>query len=240
MQKNDLVNIIKKYYLEGICQSVRCDVKDKVLKVSKKSEDASVLVMLDANVNLEDGEFGIFGTGNLLTLLGALDDEITIDYQFHKNKQVGLNLSDKMVNATFLLGDLSLDEFAPAGFKSSLPEFDIEIPLKKDLIDRFVKGRNALKDSKIVAFLPASDICDVVINFDPTHGSNRITIPFPAKITEQFEVAAFNIDPIQKALSANSDFREGSISISQRGLMQIKFIGEDYEVKYYLNKLDIS
>lgn len=240
MQKSDLINLIKKYYLEGICQNVRCTVQDKVLKVAKKSEDASVLVLLDANADLPDGEFGVLATGNLLTLLGALDEDIKVDYQYHKNKQIGLTLSDNVTTATFLLGDLSLDEFAPAGFKSALPEFDVEIPLKKDLVDRFVKGRKSLSDAKLVAFIPSETEVDVVINFDPSHGSNRITIPFPAKVQTQFDIAAFNIDPIQKAFSANTDFREGSISISTRGLMEIKFKGEDYEVKYYLNKLDIS
>ena len=139
-----------------------------------------------------------------------------------------------------MLGDTSLDAFQTHNLKTSLPTFEVVIPLKKDLIDRFIKSRKSLSDCKIVAFLPEKDTCDVIINYDPNHGTNRITIPFLAETSGGFDVSAYNIDPIAKAFAANSDFRDAKISISEKGLMEISFKGEDYEVKYYLNKLQLD
>ena len=240
MQKNDFTNIIKKYYLDGLVPNARWTIKDKTLSVGKKSFDASVLVQLDANLDIEDGEIGVFDAGNLLTILGALDSEVNVEYQFHQNVPTGLVLNDKVSNATFLLGDTSLDEFDVHSLKTNLPEFQVKINLKKDLIDRFIKGRSALKDSKIVAFEVKNGSTDVIINYDPNHGSNRITIPFTSESSQILDICGFNIDPIQKAFSANLDFKTGTISISDRGLMEIHFLGEDYDVKYYLNKLQFD
>ena len=237
MQKSELVNLIKKYYLEGLCPAVKWTVNEKNLKIDCVTEDKSLLVSLDANLELDNGEFGIFDTNSLMTLLGALDEQIEVDFHYEKNTLTGLKLKDKVVDATFMLADLSI--LPESKTLKNVPEPDVKIELKKELVDRFIKSRKSLSDSKLVAFLPTSDSVDVVINF-AEHNTNRITLNFPATVTNQFDLIAFNVDGLAKVLAANLDFREGSVSISEAGLMVVHFKGEDYESKYYLKKVEIS
>lgn len=237
MLKSDLIGYIKKYYLEGNCKSVKWSVKDKNLSVIFLSEDTTLLGQLNANIDLDDNEFGIYNTDSLLSLFGALDNDMNIQYHYEKNKIVGLRFSDDLVSATYMLADLSI--IPQTREIKSLPEFDIEIELKKDLIDRFIKSRKSLTDAKIVALLPDMDSVDFVINFS-LQPSNRISVPFPATVTNAFSQIAFNVDYLTNIFSSNGTFKNATLKVSEKGLMMVKFEDEDYNTMYLVKSVELS
>lgn len=238
MQTKDFISVIKKYYLDGRCVSAKWVVKEKNLTMELSTESKDLLIHLDSNIDLEDGEFGIYDTDKLLQFLGALDSEISIQYEYQKNKPIGLKLSDKVINAVFMLADISI--FEPVNSLKSVPTFDVVINLNKELIDRFIKSKKALPDAKVVAIITQmNDDVDFIINFQE-HNTNRITIPTKATIENPIELIAFDADVITAIFSANNgDYREGKMSINGRGLAMIEFTGEDTSVKYYLKKFEL-
>lgn len=238
MQKSDFSNLIKKYFLEKQCPSVKWTIKDGRVLINFTSEDLSTIGTLDANLDLEDKEFGIFDTTSLLTILGALDNEIQLSFNYERNTPTGIRLSDGKVDALCILADLSV--IPESKTLKTLPDWDFVIPLKKDLIDRFVKSSKALADAKIVGLVANETDVDFVINYSETN-TNRITVQFPAEITNSvIDVLAFNVNILTTILSCNSDFREAKISVSSRKLMMIEFTGEDYEVKYFMKGIDLT
>lgn len=240
MQKSDLTNAIKKVFLEGLVENVTVTVADKELKVSKKSTDNSVLCQVSANTELPDGEFGIMNMASLLSLLGALSEDVQVQYRYYKNTPIGMVFNDKSIEANLLLGDATLEIFSKDEPKQKVEDFDVVIPLKKEILDRFLKSKKALSDAKIVAFVPNGDKVDIVINYDPNIENDRITITTDAQVNNPIDVCCFYTDPFQKLLNANTDFREASISIVGRGLMKINFKGEDYEATYFMHKLKLD
>lgn len=236
MQKTDFTNLVKKYYLEGHCPSVKWNVSDNNANIEFASEDRSMKGSVDANIELANGEFGIYDSDKLLSITTALDSEFTLDYAYEKNKPVGIRFDDKTVSATFMLADMSIIADVPA--TKSIPEFDATIILKKDVVDRFIKSKKALADANLVALIPNDQNLDFVINFSEQN-TNRITLSFPAEIQNTFNLIAFNANTISTIFSANLDFREGKMQVAEKGLMMIEFKGEDYSSTYYLKKIEL-
>lgn len=236
MQKNDFTNLVKKYYLDGQCPAVKWSINDKNLNIEFVSEDKSMKGSLDANLELEDGVFGIYDTDKLLSITNALDSEFDLVFHYEKNKPVGIRFDDKVVSATFMLADMSIIDDVPP--TKSIPEFDVEVNLKKENIDRFVRSKKAMSDSNLVALIPNDDTLDFVINF-AQQATNRIVVPFPATVTNSFEMVAFNASTLSSIFSVNTDFREATMKVAEKGLMMLEFKGEDYTSTYYLKKIEI-
>lgn len=241
MQKSDLISIVKKYFLEGSTQSVKWQIKDKNLTIDFKTDDKSILGQISYNLDLPDCEFGIFDAASFISFLGALDEDIQINYHYERNKLIGLDLSDKVINATFMLADLSILD-AVTGLKRE-PEWDCEIKLKKENIDRIIKSKKSLNDAKLVAFEPFQDLSnpnaekvELIINYS-THNTNRINLQVDANILNSFSLVAFNVDMLTKILSANLQFKEAILKLSGQGLLMVEFKDEDYESRYYLHKI---
>lgn len=249
MNKKDLESLIKKYNLDDTCKSVIWKVKEKNLVIDFVTENTDVCGTLEANIDIEDGEFGIYDTKGLLGILPALDSEFSLTYHYERNKPTGLTFNDKVVNATYMLNDLSIiysDDQAKSIERlqklkdtDNHPEFDLKIELKKDFVDRYIKSKKALGDALVVAIIPADDEADFVINYSSTP-SNRITIPVKCEVNKSFDMIGFNASMLLSILSNNTDFRTGTLQISSRGLMVLDFVNEDSKTTYFVKSLDLK
>lgn len=248
MQKADLVNLIKKYYLDGVTfqenssgfNPVLFSVQEKNCRIKIKSGDKSLMVMLDHNLELDDCDLVVPESKNLLTYLSAFDNEIELTPEKSGLEYHSLKISDKSLNGNLALGSVDVVE---KDTNVNLPsEYDVVIELTRDEIDRFLKAKKGIGDAKIVAFIPDGDKVDVVINYSvQNHNVDTITTQF-SKVTvnNEFEVMAFKVDVLSAILQNNSDFREAKIELLGQGLMVAEFKGEDYEVKYLLKPIAID
>lgn len=248
MQKTDLVNLIKKYYLDGTTfqenssgfNPVLYSIQGKSCQIKIKSGDKSLMVMLDHNLELEDCDLVIPESKNLLTYLSAFDNEIELTPEKSGLDYTSLKISDKSLNGKLALGSVDVVE---RDTNVNLPtDYDVVIELTRDEIDRFLKAKKGIGDAKIVAFIPNEDTVNVVINYSvQNHNVDTITTQF-SKVTvnNEFEVMAFKVDVLNAILQNNSDFREGKIELLGQGLMVVEFRGEDYEVKYLLKPIAID
>lgn len=238
MNKSDFQSIIKKYYLDGKCPAVKWNVESNNLSVNFTTIDVSTLGSISANVEIADGTFGIYNTDKLLSILSALGNEVKVDFNYEKNKAVGLKITDEVMDVNFMLAAESV--IPESKQLKSVPDWDFEIPLTKEFIDRFIKAKKAISDAKIFAIITNDSDVDVIINHDKNN-TDRIKFTAPAKITSQADFIGFGIDTVSTILSANSsDFRTATMKVSSKGLAQFHFIGEDYEVTYYVKSVELN
>lgn len=249
MQKTDLIKLIQKYHLDGTCDKVKWEVKDKELRINFTSEDKSMKGSLVTNIDLEDGEFGIGEAGKLIAFLGALDGDLKIDYYFEKNKITGIQFEDSQVKAKYNVSELDknitpeIQVFRPESEHPLLqkdPEWGIEIVPTKESLSKFIKCKGAMKDEKSVTFIRTDDNLDFVIGYSSEYNSSKITIPFKAKFNLDPEITAYSADSLTSIFGNNTDFREAKINFMQSlTTMMVEFKNEDCEVKYYLKAVHL-
>lgn len=239
MEKQYLSSIIKKYYLDGSTPTARWVIKDSVASITFKTSDRSVLGILSANLELPDAELGVFDSKNLLSLLGALDSDVSLSYKHEKNKLTGLSISDDAATATYMLADLSVVEEV-SGLKK-VPDWSCRITLKKDFVDRFIRAKKGISSANIVAINSGINPNEVefIINY-AQHNTSRITLTAAAECTEPIDLSAFDAEMISKILLANTDFlTEAEMLVSNQGLACLRFKNEDYEAEYYLQRIKL-
>lgn len=244
MLKKDLINHIQKYYLNGSCKSVRWEISDGNTIVDFLTDDKGMLGSVQSkNLSLNDGVFATNATDRLLSILGALSDEISCKYDISRKEIVGMNFADEVVTVYFAGGDLKatfdpgniLANYRDRGRKlKSDPENVCNFQLSDEFIKRFVKSKKAISEAKIVAF----DKDKFIINYSELN-TNRILIPVDV-IGNNTEFYVYNIDHLFNILSVNDDMKSGSIEISNMGLLTIEFENDYSESLYYLNPINMK
>lgn len=245
MQKSELQAIIKKYYLDGITglndatNVVGWEVKDKSLNIQYLPPNASVRISIDANLDLEDGKFGIFRTDKLLQMVNALDSEFDITFNYVKNRVVGLRFDDKSITATYGIADPSILTPVPAIREN--PEYNIQIDLTREIIKKFTSAKKALPDAKIVALFPDGSEVDFIVNYDKNN-SNTVTIPIIAKQIATSEPIMFDFSTLIAIFNSNLEFKLAicNVHVAERGRMELKFINEDCISTYLIKPLTMD
>ena len=80
IDKRKLVDSIEKYYLNGLTEAVKFNVKNNVLVIPFSTTNRDVVGEVTLPIELPNAEFGIFETSPLLKLLNILDTNIDIQY----------------------------------------------------------------------------------------------------------------------------------------------------------------
>lgn len=251
MKKQDLVDLIQKYYLGGTLTkesrdgdwlSVPISIDTNNAAVSIRSGDKSVLTVIDYNLDLPDGEFVIGNTKQFLSVLNAFGPDVDIKLKMVGQNYVNvLTISDGQMDATIALADPSQVE-ERYQLKAN-PTVDVELPLKKDFVTNFIKARKALPDATMFAVFPneLDNSVDFTVNYNPKSNVNNIKVKAEnAKITTEFDPLYFSCSNVVAILSENSEYREAKMTFSSQGLMTIEFFGEDYTAKYYLKSYEVN
>ena len=246
MQKTDLIEVIKKYYLGGLNNVMKYRIKDTNLVA--QANPTGVFSYVEANVaGMEDAEFGVYYTDKLLSLLNVLDNEIGVGYDFKKNKITALNIKDKSMEASYMLADLTaVDEFYRAGNENKilefervpLPEFSVEVAIKKDWTDVLLKAKRALSDAKMVALELKGETLEFVVNYSKSQ-SSRIVFQVPATVETPLDLQVHNIDLFVVILTANQDYKSATLKISDIGVVLFEFTSDSYVSKYLVKALDV-
>lgn len=245
MKKENLQDFIQKFYLNGVLTKdlssdwvpVPIQITNTIALVSIKSGDKSTLSVIDYNLDLPDGEFVIGNVKQFLSILSAMDQDITVEL-----KQEGsvsytnvLKLKDKDLDATIALADpLQIEE--RHSLKSE-PQFEVSFKLTKTFIDKFVKAKKAIPDASIFAVIPSelTNEVDLIVNYDIQNNVNNIKITVQdVEVATEFDPLYFNCNNFAAILNENSDFREANLSFSEAGLLKIHVKGEEYEANYYM------
>jgi hypothetical protein len=242
MKKDKLVNFISKYSLNGLCNQVKVTSKDNKLLTSFATDQKDLLgfVMVDG-VDIKstrdttlgsDFEFGIFNTGIMTKILSVMQSDVDVTFTEEFGKIVSVELKDSVMTSQVMLADLDIIETPPT--INELPPVDIKLEINSSIMDQFIKAKNALSDSEVLAFVQNGEEVNLVINY-AEHNTDKITLKMLVNdISGNIPPMKFNSNIIKEVLSSNKDCLSGSIQLSSQGLLTMTFNGDGFNTKYLL------
>jgi len=239
MEKSKLEKFITKYNLGGACESVIFKSNGTDLTVRAISDDKNVLGEVQVkNINFPEGEFGVYETKKLRSILSVLDENLTVKPNVTNGKTTGLNVTDGTTKATFVLADASVIPAVPDLKK--IPPMDFSIQLDEKFISTFIKAKSALSDIETFAVMSdgESKTASVVIGHS-TLNTNRISVTALTDKAVKMEPISFSASFLREILNANKEISNGTFQISSKGLSVIRFDANGYTSTYYLVQISI-
>ena len=237
MEKSKLINFISKYSLGGLVQSFAWNSNGS-LSTKFISDDKCVVgeVKLQ-NFNNSTSKFGVYNTDLLVKLLGVLGNTVNLQINGAEDKAFSLTFDDNSTTVNYMLADLAV--IPPAPDLKELPPFDLEIPITKEFIDKFIKAKSALPgiEKFTIAKNRKTDKYEIIIGYANTN-SNRISIGIDCTATEDIDPISFSAKYFNGILAANKDLNGGSLKVSSQGLAKAEFDIDEFDAKYYLVKLE--
>lgn len=236
MEKSKLERFISKYNIGGACESVKYVSNGTEMTVRSISDDKNVLAEVTSHdIGFPTGEFSIYETKKLRSLLGVLGEKLKVATNGSANKVVGLNLSDSDTKITFVLADESVIPKVPDLKK--LPPMDIEIILDEKFMNTFARAKGAL--SEVDTFTVTSDGTDatVVIGYSSLN-TNRVNIKTTTKTNAKIEPISFSANYLKEVLVSNKEIKDGVLKVSSKGIAVAEFAGEGFTSKYFLVQID--
>ena len=236
MEKSKLERFILKYNIGGACESVKFVSDGTDMTVRSISDDKNVLAEVTSHdIQFPAGEFSIYETKKLRSLLGVLGETLKVVPNKNNDKVVGLNVSDSDTKVTFVLADDSVIPKVPDLKK--LPPMDIEIVLDEKFVNTFAKAKGAL--SEVDTFTVTSDGTDatVVIGYSSLN-TNRVNIKTTTKSNAKIDPISFSANYLKEVLLSNKEIKNGVLKVSSKGLAAAEFAGDGYTAKYYLVQID--
>ena len=235
MNKKDLTTFISKYHLNGMINKILLESKDDNLFCEFVSDTKSVigkLAMSSLTFN-NDCSMGIYDTASFLKIISAIDEEFDVNVFTIEEEAKYIELKDSIKKAKYILSHPDIIPNPPKEIK--LPSFDFEIEIDDEFITNFIKSKNALSESTTFAFIEEAGKLKAVINYDKSNQSvNTISFDVGDTIVNLDKELNFQSDPFKEILLANKvDFTTGNIKVSTKGLMEITFVGDNYQVTYY-------
>jgi hypothetical protein len=233
MQKSVLERFISKYSLGGAADSVLWKSDGKHVEVTCISDDKNVLAKISTkDITIPEGEYGVFNTAQLNSLLGVLEDTVNLNLKVSKGKPMAFALSDTSTKVDFVLSEPTVIPPAP-GLKQ-LPPFDLEIPVDKKFMDTFVRAKGALPDVETFTVLCNKSVPQIVIGYSDMN-TNRVTIEVEHKEDyPTLQPINFSARFMKEVLTANREAKVGTMKISSKGLAHLTFDLSDFTVNYYL------
>ena len=114
MKKNDLLNFVGRYHLAGSTTSVKWVAKDGILETEFITDDQNVIGHINAtNLDLGNNDLGVYATPQLVKMLSAVGEDLTVNVSAVDTTAVSINANDKDVDMTFMLADLSVIRQVP-------------------------------------------------------------------------------------------------------------------------------
>ena len=227
MEKLKLDGFINRYNLGGEVESVMVNSTDDSMSVRMISDDKTLL----GNVSVKDsefpnGEFGIYTTSQLRGLLSVLDSSIKVE-----EVTGALKFSDKGTKVQYMLAAPSVIPAVPD--LKALPEFDSEVTLDDEFVNKFIKSKGALADADTFTFTCTKNKGEIILGYSSIN-SNRISIDVNCKCDDDIKPIAYSAKHLKAILIANKGSKSSSLKISSKGLAHLSFEDGDYTSNYYL------
>jgi hypothetical protein len=252
ISKFELQAVINKYYIGGLIEAVKWEIKDKQLNIKFTSPTKEMLgEVTHTKFNLEDSNIGISNTSQLIKLINITNGDVML--QFLKSHKIFTKLivSDNQFTTNYTLADtLTIPK---SGTYNGPQDFHLVTSLDKEMIVALIKAKSALDDSTIVMLKSDISLDDEfrlelifggdieysnkVSYFIPNITQNNVPKEFMGSLSD-FKIG-FNSDLLKDILSVNKDAEESKLYINLDGLMKLEFITENIKSTYYIVKKDV-
>ena len=231
MEKNKLQSFINRYYLAGNCEAVTLKEQESSIGCELIDMDQTIVGKIKWNTApFMKGQLGINHTGALIKMLGALNENITIDVKEAAGKNYAMKISEGSTQATFMLADTTVIPAVPA--INTEPDYEVSIPVNDEFISKFIKAKNALPDAKNFAVQVINGNIKFIINYTTVNADN-ISFEVGTTSSAEMDPVCFSADKLKEVLVANRG-DSGELKVSPDGLARIDFTGSDFESTYWL------
>jgi hypothetical protein len=232
IDKRKLVDSIEKYYLNGLTEAVKFNIKNNVLVIPFSTTNRDVVGEVTLPIELPNAEFGIFETTPLLKLLNILDTNIDIQYHEKFGIVEKLLIEDNQYKMMFSTSDTSLIPRTP---KAIDVDYQMTYTMEPDFVTRFVECKKALGPDIKTFVLESQRTTAKIILGDPSGYANKLEFEIPA-ITEGFPFIPllFPSDVLKEILVANKNFTAALLKVNEGGLMSLRFVEDDTVSQYFI------
>ena len=227
MEKLKLDGFINRYNLGGEVESVMLNSTDTNVSVKMISDDKTLLG--DVTVTEKEfptGDYGIYTTSQLKGLLSVLDSSIKVE-----ETTGAIKFSDKGTKVQYMLAAPSVIPAVPD--LKALPDFDSDLTLDDEFVNKFIKSKGALADADTFTFTCKDNKGEIILGYSSIN-SNRISINVNCVCESDIEPIAFSAKYLKAILIANKGSNKSSLKISSKGLAHLAFEDGDYVSNYYL------
>lgn len=243
MNTSEIISFIKKYYLDGQCESAIWNQNENGYVVNFFTNTKDCLGKIEFNTSVEDGEtkFGVFSTSQLISLMSITNEYCALRIERDpKGNAIKMQISDNQFEMFYHLADLNLFENAPS--IDEPPVYDININLDSDFVNKFIKAKNALDKTvnRILIETTLNNEGEKCIEFtigESSSHANRIKFNIKSEYENNIEPLPFNGDILKLIFQANKDFTSANIRIFREGLMKISFKKDSINSEYFLVRL---
>ena len=238
MEKSKLEKFISKYNLGGSCESVLWKSDGDDVSVKCISDDKNVLGMVTVkDVKLEEGDYGIFDTKQLSSMLSVLGDAITVSTKKNNTKTVAIHLTDTNAKVDYVLADTSVIPNAPE--LKQLPNFELEIKLDQKFMNTFLKAKSALSEAETFTVIGDGVTTNIVLGYSDMN-SNRITLDVDTTHHVKMSPINFSARYLREIIAANKESVTGVLKVSSKGLAYVKFGAAEFNTDYYLVQIQAA
>ena len=157
INKVELQSVINKYYLNGLVEAVKWDIKDNNLNIKFTAPTREMIGEIShSDFKLENSSFGISNTSQLLKLINITAGEVLLS--FIKNNKIfnKLIIADQQFTVNYSLADILT--IPKTGAYNGSNEFEIELELTNEIISALIKAKSALAESTTVMINPYSSL----------------------------------------------------------------------------------
>ena len=232
IDKRKLVDTIEKYYLNGLTEAVKFNIKNNILTIPFSTTNRDVVGEVVLPIELPNAEFGVFETTPFLKLLHILDTNIEIQYQEKFGIVEKLLIEDNQYKMMFSASDISLIPNTP---NANDVDYQLTYIMEPDFITRFIDCKKALgPDIKTFTLEPQQNSTKIILG-DPSGYANKLEFEIPASM-EGFPFASllFPSDVLREILSANKNFNDAWMKVNEDGLMYLSFTEGDAVSQYFI------
>ena len=227
MEKQKLDGFINRYNLGGEVESVMVKSEGSNVSVRMISDDKTLLGDVSvSDMEFPNGEFGIYTTSQLKSLLSVLDGSIDVE-----EVTGALKFSDKGTKMQYMLAAPSVIPAVPD--LKALPNFNVTITLDDEFVNKFVKSKGALADADTFTFTCKDNKGEIILGYSSIN-SNRISISVDCTCDGDVNPIQFSAKYLKAILVANKGSNTSSLKISSDGLAHLSFTEGDYTSNYYL------
>ncbi len=240
MKKEILETYIKRYTLGGLVPKVRWRYKsgDKTLHTRAAIDNKAFVVDVILNefteFGTDDVDICIGDTDKVKAMMSPFGDDINFSINKNGDRILGFTLSDSDCESYCTAADPNAIDPVAKNLQD-LPQYHVEIPLTEEFIEKFTKGRNALKDVDAFSVgMNKKGLFEIVIGY-ATSNSNRIRFTPQTDPTKNSlsQALSFPIKNVMEAIKANLDIPNGTLSINDAGIIRMFFKNNSYACTYY-------
>ena len=245
ISKFELQSVINKYFLGGLIEGVKWDVKSNNLNIKFTAPTKEMIGEINySNFNLVDSSVGISNTTQLLKLIGISGGEIHLDYIKNNKIFTKLIISDNQFTVNYALADILT--IPKAGAFNGSNVFNLETDLNVEIISALIKAKSALSESETVVFKPTTSMdgdfqLELIFGGDIEY-ANKVSYfmtNFTQKDVSSDFTLNFNSNLLKEILTANKDALKAKMSINLEGLLKLSFETANTVSTYYMVKKDI-